>query len=63
MTERVWYWARRKGERPRKQHARVLSSDGKHARVLLPGGHAVPVQTIAVNRLHSIPTADVPASE
>lgn len=60
MTENVWYWARRKGERPHQKRGKVLSSDGKHARVLVEGC-GVPVQTVEVRRLHSIsndPTTD-----
>lgn len=57
MTEQVWYWARRKGEKPRQVWGKVLSHDGRHARVLIKGC-AVEIQTVEVKRLNSVQPRD-----
>lgn len=49
--DRVWYWARRRGERAHKKRGIITSSDGTYARVRLFGDHPVPVQLVEVKRL------------
>jgi|SRR5580765_621589 len=52
VGDRIYYWARREGERAHKKRGRIISMDktGALARVRLDHG-AVPVQLVMVSRL------------
>lgn len=56
VGDRVWYWARRRGETPRQEHGKIVQMSGEFSRVRLnpyvDGERAVPVQTVEVKRLH-----------
>ncbi len=49
--DRVWYWARRKGEKGHKEYGVIIQTDGTFARIRLDGNRTVQIQTIEVKRL------------
>ncbi len=54
--DRVWYWARRKGEKPHRKFGVIVFTDANYARVELDGTPSpITVQTVAVRRLHGFP--------
>lgn len=52
--DRVWYWARRSGERAHRKVGLIkgLTSDGSVARVDLEATTVVPIQTVQTSRLY-----------